>query len=62
MNISEPVGAKLGISGAFECKDAAGNVLKVIEFKGAIPLEELGMSVEDAKQLIEEANGTDHRQ
>lgn len=62
MKVSQPVGAKLGIRGAFECKDAAGNVLKVIEFTGAIPLEQLGMSVDDAKQLIEDNHGTDHRQ
>lgn len=59
MNLSG-VGAKLGLSGALECRDKDGNVLKVIHFNGAIPLADLNMTPDQARELIErEANGAD---
>ena len=62
MSYQTGIGAKLGISGAFQCKDRDGNVLKTIAFTGAIPLERLGFSAEQAQQLIEEVNhGPDHK-
>lgn len=58
------MGAKLGLAGVLVYKDAAGNVIKEVPFTGAVPLAELGLSVEDAQQLIqqqEQSHGThDH--
>ena len=63
MSYQTSIGAKLGISGAFQCKDRDGNVHKTIAFTGAIPLERIGISAEQAQQLIEEVkNGYDDRQ
>jgi hypothetical protein len=56
------IGARLGIAFDLECKDAAGNVLKVIHCKGSFPLSDAGLSVEQAQELInqqEPNNGTD---
>ncbi len=56
------LGAKLVISGSFECLDKDGNVLKVIEGRGAFPIDQLGLSVEQAQQLVkEQGNGLDDR-
>ena len=52
MNIEKPVGARLGIAGTFEFRDAAGNVLKTMEVRGSVPLEEAGLTVEQAVELI----------
>lgn len=55
------MGAKLGLSGVLVYHDKDGNVLKTVEMNGAIPLERLGLSVEQAQELIkqqENANGT----
>lgn len=41
--------ATVEMRGAFECRDKDGNVVKVIEFKGSVPLV----------QLKEPENGTD---
>ena len=63
MSYQTGIGAKLGISGALQCKDRDGNVLKTIAFTGAIPLVRIGISAEQAQQLIEEVkNGSDDRQ
>jgi hypothetical protein len=59
------MGARLGIKGAFECRDAEGNILNVIEFDGSIPLENVGLTVDEAQSLIESQevqNGSDHRE
>jgi hypothetical protein len=32
--------AKLVIQGTFECRDKDGNLIKTIEFKGELPLED----------------------
>ena len=60
MAYSAEVTARLGISGVFECKNAQGEVIKTITMTGSIPLSDLGMSEDDAKQLIEKGteNGT----
>lgn len=56
------LGARLVISGSFECLDKDGNVLKVIDGRGEFPLSELGLSVEQAEQLIkEQGHGLDDR-
>lgn len=54
------MGARLGLAFTLECRDKDGNILKTIDCKGSIPLDQLGMSVEQAEALIEEVgNGTD---
>lgn len=58
------MGAKLGLFGTLVYKDAQGNVLKEVQINGAIPLEKLGLSIEEAQELIqqqEKSNGTDNR-
>lgn len=55
------VGVKLGMSGVLEYRDAQGNLLKSVGFSGSIPLSETGLTVEQAKQLIEDQeNGSDN--
>ena len=64
MTFQTDLGARLGLSGAFECRDKDGNILKVIAFNGAIPLSRLDMTVEQAQQLVsqqEADNGIDDR-
>jgi hypothetical protein len=56
MSHQASIGAKLGIAGTFEFRDKDGNVLKTIHLSGAIPLSDLGLSVEDAQQIIEQEN------
>lgn len=56
------MGARLGFAFDLEFKDEAGNVLKVVNCKGSLPLSETGLSAEQAQALIEQqepANGTD---
>lgn len=60
MNFQTGMGAKLGIRGTLECRNAAGEVIKTIEMNGAFPLEDLGLSVEEAQQLIDQQKGADH--
>lgn len=62
-DMSAGIGARLVIAGTFECLDANGNVLKVIEGRGSFPLERLGLSVDQAQQFIkEQGNGLDDRE
>ena len=53
------VGARLGLSGTLEFKDAQGNVLKTMDFTGSVPLDEAGLTVEQAQELIN-TQGADH--
>lgn len=66
MTFEAGLGARLGISGTLECKDKDGKVLSVIELTGSIPLSDLGLTIDQAQDLIdsqpEKPNGTDHRQ
>lgn len=41
------------MSGTLEYRDKDGNVLKRVPISGSIPLERLGMSVEEAQQIID---------
>ena len=51
---------KLGLAFTLECRDKDGNILKTIDCKTAVPLDVLGLSVDEAKELITEAtNGAD---
>ena len=57
--------ARLGIRGTFECRNAAGEVIKTIEANGAVPLSRLGLTEEQARELVqqqqEKPHGSDHR-
>jgi hypothetical protein len=54
------LGARLGLAFTLECRDKDGNILKTIDCKGSIPLSQLGIDVDQAKELITEAtNGAD---
>lgn len=57
------VEAKIAVSAAFEVKDKDGNIMKVIHMTGAVPLSKLGLTEEQAVEMIEkeQENGTDNR-
>lgn len=59
-NNTASVGAKLGISLTLEFKDKDGNVLKRMPMAGSVPLEDTGMSVEQAQSFINEQKEDDH--
>ena len=42
-----PITGQIGISGSFESRDADGNILKVIDFKGTLPLSSLQPETEN---------------
>lgn len=46
------------ISGAFECRDKDGNVIKTIPFTGSVPLKDLPP---EAAQQLESHDGLDNR-
>lgn len=54
--------AKLGMRGTIECRNARGDVIKTIEFSGGVPLDRLGLSVDQAKKLVEQQEGANGRQ
>lgn len=57
----KPIGGRLGLSGTLEFRDATGAVIKTVDLIGSIPLSETGLTVEQAKQLVQgEADGADH--
>ena len=57
------IGARLGFSGTLHFHDAAGNVIGTTQMTGSVPLSETGLTVEQAKQLIEDQeNGSDNHQ
>ncbi len=61
MSDQAQIGGRLGMSGAFECRDKDGNVIKTITFTGSIPLSQLDMSEEQAQALVDQqeaANGS----
>ena len=49
------VGAKLSVKGALEFKDRDGKVIKTVQVDMAVPLEQLGMSVEEAQELTRQS-------
>ena len=51
------VAGKLLLSGSLEFRDKDGNVLKVVEMRGAIPLDSEGVA--EAQKLMEGQHGTD---
>lgn len=54
--------ARLVLSGTLEFRNAAGEVIKTTEMRGAVPLDDLGITEDEARQLIKEAShGTDVR-
>ena len=48
-NFSTQVNAKLVISGIFECRDKDGNLVKTIEVKADVPLENLKEEHDDQR-------------
>jgi hypothetical protein len=54
------VSMKLGLAFTLECRDKDGNILKTIDCKTAIPIEQLGLDVDQAKELITEATNGAH--
>jgi hypothetical protein len=63
MNTTEPLAAKLNLFGTLEWRDKDGNVLKTTTICGAVPLEDTGLTIEQAQELIhqqEQANGCHH--
>lgn len=57
MNTPQPTqqvrsGGRLGISGALEFRDVDGNLLKTIQMTGSVPLDELGITQEQAAELV----------
>ena len=64
MNNTAGVGARLGLAGTLEFKDAEGRVLKTVEINGSVPLSDAGLSIEQAQELINSqgaTNGADDR-
>ncbi len=59
-NNTASVGAKLGISLTLEFKDKDGNVIKRMPMAGSVPLEDTGMSVEQAQSFINKPQGASH--
>lgn len=57
MNLSNPVGARLGIALTLEFKDKDGNVLSRVPASGSVSLADTGMSVEEAQQFINQQEG-----
>ena len=53
------VGARLGLSGTLEFKDAEGRILKTVDFVGSVPLADAGLTVEQAQELIN-TQGANH--
>ncbi len=64
MSYATGVEAKLQMSGVITYRDSLGVVIKEVPFSGAIPLSQLGMTVEQAQELIQQQeapHGPDHR-
>lgn len=53
-----PLGARLGIRGTFECRDATGAVVKTLELSGSVPLEALPISEADRQALLQQLTPT----
>jgi hypothetical protein len=60
MNIDKPLGARLGISAVLEFRDAAGNIIKSVDATASIPLSDLDLTVDEARNLIIQHEGADH--
>jgi hypothetical protein len=58
------IGARLNVSGTLEWRDAQGNVLRTTHLSGQVPLESLGLTVDQAQTLIkqQEQSNDHHRQ
>lgn len=54
MSFKTGMGARLGFSGTLIFKNKQGEVIKTTPFSGAIPLERLGLTQEQAQQLVEQ--------
>jgi hypothetical protein len=50
--------AKLGMRGTIECRNARGEVVKTIEFSGSLPIDQVGITEQEARKLVEQSNGS----
>jgi len=55
------IGARVGLSGTFECRDASGAIVKTIELSGSIPLDELPIGDADRQALQQQLTPTPER-
>lgn len=46
-------GARVTFSGKLQYKDANGNVLKMVDARGSLPLEDTGLTIDQAKALFQ---------
>lgn len=58
---AKPMTAKLQIAGTLEWRDKDGNILKTTELRGAIPLDQLGLTEQQAAELVKESQHGDNR-
>lgn len=61
----KPIGARLGVRGTLEYRNARGEVIKTVEVRGDIPLAKLGLTEDQARELVQQqenqTHGTDDR-
>jgi hypothetical protein len=50
----KPMTARLGVRGMLECRNAAGEVVKTIALSGEIPLSKLGLTEEQAREIVQQ--------
>ena len=50
-----PMTARLQIAGTLEWRDKDGNILSTTQLRGSIPLSQLGLTQEQAEQLVKES-------
>ena len=58
---ANPMTAKLQIAGTLEWRDKDGNILSTTKLSGSIPLSQLGLTDDQAAQLVKESSNDDHR-
>ena len=54
MKVDQPAQARIAVRGTFECRNAAGEVIKTIEVSGSIPIEAI-----EAEPTTEDSHGSD---
>lgn len=52
---TKPMTAKLQIAGTLEWRDKDGNILSTTQLRGAIPLDQLGLTEQQAAELVKES-------
>ena len=54
MKVDQSAQARIAVRGTFECRNAAGEVIKTIEVSGSIPIEAI-----EAEPTTEDSHGSD---